>query len=156
MRKATSLLGVEPHIRWMEAVPAVYSAADVMVNFPDQDSLTATLQEAAACERPFISALLPEYRGTFVEKYGRMVAPGDLGGLADAICAFQDVKTSEPLRLASRQARECVVRLFDERLHACVENIRRGRSLRPCAPRQAGPRCPGTGFSHRCTLRIRA
>jgi hypothetical protein len=48
-------------------MPTLYALSDAVVSYPDFDSFAATLVEAAACQLPVITPLLPTYRGTFVE-----------------------------------------------------------------------------------------
>lgn len=90
LRRRAEELGVAHLLRWLpevpyEQLPEVYAFSDVVVNFPLMDAFPVTFLEAAACERPVITCRLPAYVGTFAERYFRMVDPGDVEGLADAI-----------------------------------------------------------------------
>lgn len=73
-----------PALRF-EMMASLYGAADIIINYPNQDAFPSTLIEAAACERPFLTADLPAYRGTFIARYGTLVAPNDVPALAAAM-----------------------------------------------------------------------
>ncbi len=83
-------LGVGHALRWIPQVlhqdmPAIFALADIVINYPLHDAFATTLLEAAACERPVITCSLPAYRGTFAERYFRLVEPKSSTALADAI-----------------------------------------------------------------------
>lgn len=50
-----------------EDMPALYSLAHAVINFPDFDAFPVSFIEAAFCERPVISPNLPAYSGDFAE-----------------------------------------------------------------------------------------
>ena len=101
-----------PKIRYDE-MHTLFAMADAVVNFPAQDSFPATLVEAAACEVPILTAVLPTYRGTFVETAALLVEPGDVAALAQGIVEL--VNRPAPVgRLAA--ARLIVVRDYDDRV----------------------------------------
>lgn len=109
-----------PTVRWLPRVqrhqmPVLYALADAVVNYPQQDSFPATLVEAAACRLPLVTALLPTYRGTFVETDGFLAPPGDPVALAAALA---QVVNQAPEARAARldHAYRTVVEEFDDRI----------------------------------------
>ena len=105
-------------MRWVDDVPlaelpAIYAMADVVVNFPSMDAFPVTLMEAAACGRPIVTGLLPAYRGSFVEKYSKVVPPGDSAALADALVAEVNGDPREKAE-ALAAARGVAEREYDE------------------------------------------
>jgi glycosyltransferase involved in cell wall biosynthesis len=103
-------------VRWMEEIaydqmPALYSMADIIVNYPEHDAFPVTFAEAAACERRVISCWLPAYKGTFAEKYFRMVPHNDAKALAEAI--VDEVNQSANQEILS-SARTHICQHFDE------------------------------------------
>lgn len=115
-------LGLAEDVRWLSdlplpELPAVYSAADAVINFPAMDGFPVTFMEAAACECPVISVDLPAYDVELVRRFFRLVAPGDVGGLA---AAMRDRIDAGPHANsdALRQARALVVREYDQSVSA--------------------------------------
>ena len=100
----------------MVNLPEVYAFADVVINFPVMDSLSFTLLEAAACERPVITSLLPSYKDTIVEKYFHTVEPKDVTGLAEAIVQALNEDPAQRLDMLSR-ARRVVEQEYDESIY---------------------------------------
>jgi glycosyltransferase involved in cell wall biosynthesis len=161
-------LGISERVRWLKAVeheqlPELYAMADVVVNFPQMDTLGITLMEAALCERPLISCGLLGYRGTFVERYARLVPPGDTEGLAEAMVDV--IELSPPKRSFLEEARRAVeseysYEGFIEKLEAINEGLARGGRPRfveareaPVTERSRGedqkPRTPRTCYDWR-------
>ncbi len=107
-------------VRWLPRIrygqmPTLYAMADAVVNYPAADSFGATLVEAAACQLPLITSLLPTYRGAFVEAYATLVEPDDPDALAEAMVqVVNQAPASRELRL--RQARQVVEREYDDAL----------------------------------------
>lgn len=101
-----------PRIRYAQ-MPTLYAMSDAVVNYPAMDSFGATLVEAAACEAPLITPLLPTYRGTFVEDYATLVESESLEALADAMV---QVVNQAPAERSARlsQARSVVEREYDD------------------------------------------
>ena len=72
--------------------------------------------EAAACEKPVISCRLPAYMDTFAEKYFRMVKPGNINELADAIVEeLNGDKNGKAKNLI--KARRVVEQKYDEKIY---------------------------------------
>lgn len=101
-----------PRIRYPE-MPTLYAMSDAVINYPDKDSFAATLIEAAACQLPIITSLLPTYRGTFVEAFSTLVDPTTLEALADAMV---QVVNQPPIERGALllQARLIVEREYDD------------------------------------------
>jgi len=91
-----------------DELPELYAMSDIVVNFPEMDALGITLMEAAACYRQIISIELHCYKGTFVEKYAKMVT--NITGLEKAIIGAVNELPSAKLLI---QARKEVETFFD-------------------------------------------
>jgi glycosyltransferase involved in cell wall biosynthesis len=122
LRRRAAELGLAEHVRWVDGVdfqelPALYAAADTVVNYPAIDGFPVTFLEAAACERPVVSNRLPSYLGTFAERYFRLVEPGDRVAFAAALIEAALQPESERAR-TTREARSVVEREYDESLTA--------------------------------------
>ncbi|MFN2166914.1 MAG: glycosyltransferase family 4 protein [Anaerolineae bacterium] len=107
-------------VRWLPPVdyrsmPTLYAMADIVINYPARDSFPVTLVEAAACGLPVITAMLPTYRGTFVEELCHWVAPDDVPALANKMV---EVVNQPPDGLGRRQqaARRAVQQGYDDRV----------------------------------------
>src|SRR5262249_51800568 len=129
LRERANELGVVDRIRWVSEVPyadlpALYSLADAVVNYPSMDGFPVTFLEAAACKCPVISVALPAYAGTFAEELFDLVPPDDIAALAAAMRAHAD---REKLGARVEAAREVVEREFDESVSAArlLEHYRR-------------------------------
>jgi glycosyltransferase involved in cell wall biosynthesis len=90
LKALASRLGVADHVCWLPELrhvmmPGVYGACDYVINYPVADAFPSTVMEAVACEVPVISADLPAYKGSYIERFCRLVAPDDDAGLARAI-----------------------------------------------------------------------
>jgi len=125
IRSRVEALGLSDHVRWLEQVPferlhEIYAASDVILNYPEMDAFPVTFQEAAACERPVISACLPAYAATFAEKYFTFVEPGNMTQLTDAMMRFVNAGEEEKARRKKllSQARREVEQTHDERAYA--------------------------------------
>ncbi|MFE8034110.1 glycosyltransferase [Thiohalocapsa marina] len=103
-----------PCLRY-EMMLGLYAMADAVVNFPLQDAFPSTLIEAAACERPILSANLPAYIGTFVETCCDLVEPENELALADAIVEFVNQPESSR-REALIRGRTEILEHYDEHL----------------------------------------
>lgn len=118
-----------PRIRYQQ-MPTLYALSDAVVNCPAFDSFAATLVEAAACQLPVITPLLPTYRGTFVETACTLVEPDSTTALAEAMIQIVNQPPGERLaRLA--QGRAAVQRDYDDtviepRLWTLYEELARG------------------------------
>ncbi|HNS03150.1 MAG TPA: glycosyltransferase [Anaerolineae bacterium] len=122
-------------VRWLPRIsyrqmPTLYALSDAVLNYPEVDSFPATLVEAAACQLPVITPLLPTYRETFVEQCCTLAQPGDPAALAEAMV---QVVNQPPAERAARlaQARAAVERDYDDaliagRLWALCEELARG------------------------------
>jgi len=122
LRRRAEELDIAQWVRWIDEVPMarlpeIYAFADVVINFPNMDSFPFTFLEAAACKRPVISCRLPSYRDTFAERYFRMVEPGSIVELADAIV---EVLNEDPTRRSDMlsEARLVVEQKYDESIYA--------------------------------------
>jgi len=118
-----------PRIRYQQ-MPTLYAMSDAVVNYPEVDSFAATLIEAAACETPIITPLLPTYRGAFVETLCTLVEPGSLEALAEAMV---QVVNQPPGERQARldQARQVAQREYDDtviepRLWTLYQELARG------------------------------
>lgn len=114
-------LGISDRVIWLkemkyEELPELYAMSDIVVNFPKMDALGITLMEAAACNRHIISISLPCYKGTFVEKYAKMVS--DVNELEMAII---DAVNEPPSGDLLMNARKEVETYFDS--HFFYENL---------------------------------
>jgi glycosyltransferase involved in cell wall biosynthesis len=122
LRHHAEQLGLADRVRWSEGVPfeqlpALYAAADVIVNYPAMDGFPVTFLEAAACERPVVSNRLPSYAGTLAEKFFRLVEPEDPGALAEGLAdAANEAVQDRKLGLA--QARAVVENEYSETVTA--------------------------------------
>jgi glycosyltransferase involved in cell wall biosynthesis len=113
-------LGVKPWVRLLPEVeftnmPEIYAMADIIINYPDVDAFPVTFLEAAACERPVVSGLLPSYNNTFAEKFFKLVNPSDIKSLAQGILDVSgEDQSGQSKRMA--EARKLIIKEFDESL----------------------------------------
>jgi glycosyltransferase involved in cell wall biosynthesis len=122
LRRRADALGVSSQLRWLAEVPydqlpELYALVDAVVNFPVMDAFPVTFLEAAACERPVITARLPSYAGTFAASCFRLVEQGDVAQLAAAIVQFEQDPTETRQRQAT-EARRLVAENHDEAVTA--------------------------------------
>ena len=118
LRALAAQLGISDHVRWMDSVPtsllpAVYAAAELVVNYPSKDAFPVTFLEAAACERPVLSCLLPAYEDTFAAKCFIMLRHRRLSDLSEALVAQMNATKILPDDLLA-QARRQVVLQYDK------------------------------------------
>jgi len=118
-----------PRIRYQH-MPTLYALSDAVISYPDFDSFAATLVEAAACQLPVITPLLPTYRGTFVERVCTLVEPDSLSALAEAmIQVVNQPPEARQARLAQGRAaveQDYADAVIEPRLWALVEQLARG------------------------------
>jgi D-inositol-3-phosphate glycosyltransferase len=122
MRALAETLGVSHVVRWMDQVPldqlpAIYSFANVIVNYPYMDAFPVTFLEAAACECPVITCRLPAYAGTFAEEYFHLVSAEDVSELSGALVHFVNHHRLQDTRRRA-ELRQIIMRTYDERLGA--------------------------------------
>ena len=82
--------GISDRVRFIDqmphtALPSLYAATDVVINFPRHDSFPVTLLEAAACQRAVICNRLETYSGVIPDENITWVPPNDCSALAAAI-----------------------------------------------------------------------
>jgi len=82
--------GISDRVRFIDemphtALPSLYAATDVVINFPQRDSFPVTLLEAAACQRAVICNRLETYAGVILDENVTWVTPNDSLALAAAI-----------------------------------------------------------------------
>ncbi len=118
MQQAQSLglmdaLRVLPNLRH-DMMPGLYAMTDAVISYPASDAFPSTLMEAAACQRPIVTARLPSYADTFVEFSSGLVEHGQVEQLADAL--VEVVNQPPAARQAQlQQTRDWVVEHYDER-----------------------------------------
>jgi glycosyltransferase involved in cell wall biosynthesis len=122
LRDRVKQIKLERTIRWMEEVqpaqlPEVYAFADIIINFPEMDAFPITFLEAAACEKQVITCRLPSYTGTFVEDYYKLVTPGDVSGLTEAMIDIVNSDNIELDRQSLLKAHNIVERCYTEQLY---------------------------------------
>jgi L-malate glycosyltransferase len=110
-------LGLGDWVRWIsdvpgERLPELYTFADLILNFPEQDTFPITFIEAAACETPVVTSNLPGYVGTFVERSFRMVKENTITELAYAIEKGLQDRAERSQALAA--LRKEVIKQFDQ------------------------------------------
>jgi len=115
-------LGVWEHVRLLDQVnfkdiPTLYKLSDLVINFPKYDAFPVTLAEAALCNVPVVTCLLPAYQNTFAEKYFRTVETGNIKALQEAIVAeiknFGSVEQRNRILKATQEAKD----YFDENIY---------------------------------------
>jgi glycosyltransferase involved in cell wall biosynthesis len=98
-------LGERVHyIPWLDDVRAVYAATDVNVNCSDDEPFGRSLIEGAACGIPSVAFSSGGTADALINgETGRLIAPGDEGGFADAILSYiDDAALSERTGIAAR------------------------------------------------------
>jgi len=90
LRSKTREYGISDRVRFIDemphnALPSLYAATDVVINFPQRDSFPVTLLEAAACQRAVICNRLETYAGVVPDENIMWVPPNDCVALAAAI-----------------------------------------------------------------------
>jgi mannosyltransferase len=121
LQQLTQALGIEQRVRWIGAVPyerqpGLFVAADFTVNFPQMDAFPVTILESLACGVPVLTNRLPAYESNGAAPYLTFSREDSVSALsATMAAALDDVET---LHARAAQAREHVVRNFDERISA--------------------------------------
>jgi glycosyltransferase involved in cell wall biosynthesis len=95
-------LGLGQSVEWIgvlepwEKTALLYQAADVAVSVPSSDGTPVSVLEAMACGVPVVASDLPSLREWIEERRsGRLVAPGDVKALANALdCLLSDPATA--------------------------------------------------------------
>ena len=105
-------------VRWLPRIgyaemPTLYAMCDAVISYPEIDSFAATLVEAAACELPVITPLLPTYHGTFVEMACTLVAPGSMEALVEAMASVVNQPAAQR-SVVLAEARAIVARDYDD------------------------------------------
>ena len=90
LRGKTREYGITDRVRFVDemphaALPSLYAATDLVLNFPRRDSFPVTLFEAAACQRAVISNRLETYSGVIPDDNITWVPANDCLALAAAI-----------------------------------------------------------------------
>lgn len=90
LRRKTREYGISDRVRFIDemshsALPSLYAATDVVINFPRRDSFPVTLLEAAACQRAVICNRLETYAGVIPDENITWVPPNDCVSLSTAI-----------------------------------------------------------------------
>jgi glycosyltransferase involved in cell wall biosynthesis len=115
LRHQAEALGIANLVRFVGSVdpdrlPALYSAADVVVNVPEMDTFPMVFLEAAACERPVLTVALDTYAGTFATERFTIVEP-TIDGLAGALARTRSLP---PDAAGLAGARHAVVEEYSE------------------------------------------
>jgi glycosyltransferase involved in cell wall biosynthesis len=82
--------GITDRVRFVDemphaALPSLYAATDLVINFPRRDSFPVTLLEAAACQRAVICNRLETYTGVIPDENITWIPANDCLALAAAI-----------------------------------------------------------------------
>ncbi len=90
LQERADKLGIGSRLLWLpevrhEMMPGMFGISDIVINYPRADAFPSSMLEAAACEVPFLTGNLPAYRGSCIEKFGRLVEPMNVDALAQAI-----------------------------------------------------------------------
>ena len=90
LQQKTREYGITDRVRFVNemphaALPSLYAATDLVINFPRRDSLPVTLLEAAACQRAVISNKLETYSGVIPDENITWIPANDCLALAAAI-----------------------------------------------------------------------
>ena len=90
LRCKTREYGITDRVRFVDempsaALPSLYAATDLVINFPRHDSFPVTLLEAAACQRAVICNRLETYSGVIPDENITWVLPNDCLALAATI-----------------------------------------------------------------------
>jgi glycosyltransferase involved in cell wall biosynthesis len=90
LRCKTREYGITDRVRFVDemphaALPSLYAATDLVINFPRRDSFPVTLLEAAACQRAVICNRLETYIGVIPDENITWIPANDCPALAAAI-----------------------------------------------------------------------
>lgn len=112
--------GIQDDLRWLpslryELMPTIYTLADIVVSYPENDAFPSTLVEAAACECAIITARLPSYRETFIEEFCLQVEPNQPSALAAGLIEMVNGFPGQ-WRTRTQQARQVIMEHYDERM----------------------------------------
>ena len=123
LHRLTDRLNISDRVRWIAdleytQLPGLYAASDVAINFPIMDAFPVTFLECFACALPVVSNRLVSYMSNGASPYLFFAEDDSVGGLKTAIEAVID-RLGE-LQTVTAEAREHVVRNFDERITARV------------------------------------
>jgi glycosyltransferase involved in cell wall biosynthesis len=118
LKARADALGVRHRVHWLPELrhvmmPGVYGLSDFVINYPVADAFPSTVMEAIACGVPVISANLPAYRGSYIERHCQLVDPTGPGDLVSALVRA----VAEPAGLRAARtlaARDDVLRQFPE------------------------------------------
>jgi glycosyltransferase involved in cell wall biosynthesis len=121
LQRLADRLNVSDQVRWVADIeysqlPGLYAASDMAINFPIMDAFPVTFLECFACGLPVVSNRLASYESNGAPSYLLFVDDDSVRGLKTAIEAA--IERRDELRALTREARECVVRNFDERVTA--------------------------------------
>lgn len=122
MRQMVAHAQLTDEVIWLpglihEMMPAVYNAADVVVNYPSRDAFPSTLVEAVACERPVITAALPSYANTFIDHHCTLVEPNLSSKTPDALAeAMVELVNGTVVQTETelQAARQRIIEQYDE------------------------------------------
>jgi glycosyltransferase involved in cell wall biosynthesis len=123
LHRLADRLNISDQVRWIADVeytqlPGLYAASDIAINFPIMDAFPVTFLECFASGLPVVSNRLVSYDSNGASPYLFFVQDDSVGGLKTAIKAA--IERLEELRTLAGEAREHVVRNFDERVTARV------------------------------------
>jgi glycosyltransferase involved in cell wall biosynthesis len=90
LRSKTREYGITDRVRFVDqiphaALPSLYAATDLVINFPRRDSFPVTLLEAAACQRAVISNRFDTYSGMIPDENITWTPANDCLALSTAI-----------------------------------------------------------------------
>lgn len=125
IRVKAQSLGVQNCVRWLDRVPydqmpAIYSLADLVVNFPCRDGFPVSFIEAAACGKRVVTNHLPAYEGVGLENFFGMVPNHSTEQLGRAI-AEALMEQPESVSAKAQLARQWAVTYGDEK--KCIEQL---------------------------------
>jgi glycosyltransferase involved in cell wall biosynthesis len=123
LHRMAARLRVLDQIRWIGdleyiQLPGLYAAADLAINFPVMDAFPVTFLECFACGLPIVSNRLASYASNGASPYVFFAEDDSVRGLKAAIEAA--IERLDQLHTLAAEAREYVVRNFDERVTACA------------------------------------
>jgi glycosyltransferase involved in cell wall biosynthesis len=123
LQRLADNLNVSDQLRWVGDVeyaelPGLYAASDLAVNFPIMDAFPVTFLECFACGVPIISNRLESYASNGVSPYLMFVEDDSVGALTTTMEAA--IGRLDQLQALAAEAREHVVRNFDERVTARI------------------------------------
>lgn len=113
---------VSQFIRWArtipdERMPALYTLADLVVNYPAVDGFPVSFLEATAAGCPIVTSRLPDYLGNGLEEIVHLASPEDGSDLARAIIQA----SQEPHQAKAARARAWAREHADEQ--TCIRKL---------------------------------